>query len=104
MSDSGGSPWYETFDDIFWLTISGSFFGFLAVMLRACLKSRCTRISFCGLECNRDLSKEVDTSDIKLDINPVPKREEALSRTSSANLSDFKEVQPQPMAMEEGRV
>jgi hypothetical protein len=101
MSDTGNPPWYETFDDIFWLTVSGSFFGFLAVMLRACLKSRCTRISCCGLECNRDLSKEVDTSDIQLEAQPVPRRAEPLSRTSSDNLSEFKDVQPIEM-MEEG--
>lgn len=88
MSESGSDPWYNTFDDIFWLTISGSFFGFLAIMLRACLKSRCTSISMCGLECKRDLSKEVDTSDIKLDIDP-PKREEMV----------FKEVPPTPVSV-----
>jgi len=80
------APWYETFDDIFWLTISGSFFGFLAVMLRACLKSRCTNISLCGLECTRDLSKDVDTSDIKLD-SPEPPR-------SKSEFSDIEEGRP----------
>jgi hypothetical protein len=99
MSDSGNTPWYETFDDIFWLTISGSFFGFMAVMLRACLKSRCTSISCCGLECKRDLSKDVDTDDIKIDIDP-PKRGGTLSRTSSASITDFKEISP--LEMEEG--
>ena len=82
------APWYETFDDIFWLTISGSFFGFLAVMLRACLKSRCTKINLCGLECTRDLSKDVDTSDIKLDIDP-PKAPPSSPRSTS----DFNEIQ-----------
>ena len=66
--------WYATFDDVFWLTISSSFFAFLAVMLRACLKSRCTAITCMGLECKRDLSKDVDTNDIKLDIEPPKPR------------------------------
>jgi hypothetical protein len=88
-------PWYETFDDVFWLTISGSFFAFLAVMLRACLKSRCTSISMCGLECKRDLSKEVDTNDIKLDIEP-PSRQ-ANSPAPSMSSSEFNEVGSLPL-------
>jgi hypothetical protein len=81
-------PWYETFDDIFWLTISGSFFGFLAIMLRACLKSRCTRIRFCGLECNRDLSVPVDTSDIKLDIEPAKHKREPSEESAFKELPE----------------
>jgi len=80
-------PWYNTFDDVFWLTISGSFFAFLAVMLKACLKSRCTAISCLGLECKRDLSKDVDTSDITLDIEP-PKP----PPNSPRSLSDFNDL------------
>ena len=75
MEDSDDSPWYETFDAVFWLTISGSFFAFMAVVLRACLKSRCTNISMCGLNCKRDLSRDVDTDDIKIDIEPSPTSE-----------------------------
>jgi hypothetical protein len=81
-------PWYETFDDVFWLTIASSFFAFLAVMLRACLKSRCTSISMCGLECHRDLSKEVDTNDIKLDIEPSK-----APPNTPRSMSDFSEIQ-----------
>ena len=82
------TPWYDTFDAVFWLTVSGSFFAFLAVMLRACLKSRCTSISLCGLECKRDLSKDVDTSDIKIDIEP-PK----VPPSTPRSMSDFSEIQ-----------
>jgi hypothetical protein len=85
MADTADTPWYETFDDVFWLTISGSFFAFLAVMLKACLKSRCTAITCLGLECKRDLSKDVDTSDITLDIEPPPK-------ATSRSLSDFTDL------------
>lgn len=79
MADTGNTPWYDTFDDVFWLTISGSFFAFLAVMLKACLKSRCTTISCFGLECTRDLSKDVDTSDIKLEMEPPVRSESEFS-------------------------
>ena len=88
MADTADTPWYETFDDVFWLTISGSFFAFLAVMLRACLKSRCTSISMCGLECKRDLSKDVNTDDIKLDIEAPPKAPPNTPRS----MSDFNDL------------
>ena len=52
MSDN----WIETFDAAFWLTMSGAFFGFLALLLQSILKSRCKTCSFCfGLwTCERD--------------------------------------------------
>ena len=85
MADTADSPlWYETFDDVFWLTVSGSFFAFMAVVLRACLKSRCTSISMCGLNCKRDLDKDVDTNDIRLNIE-TPK--------TPNSMSDFSEMQ-----------
>ena len=84
---SGDEPWYTTFDAVFWLTLSGSVFAFLAVGLRACLKSRCTRISCCGLEIERDVSGMVDTDDIKLDLSKTP----ASSRKPS---SEFNEGRP----------
>jgi hypothetical protein len=85
---SDDSPWYETFDAVFWLTISGSFFAFMAVVLRACLKSRCTSISCCGLECQRDLSQPVNTDDIKLNIEPARP-----SASTPRSMSDFGDLQ-----------
>ena len=97
MADAGNNdqPWYETFDDVFWLTIASSFFAFLAVMLRACLKSRCTSISCLGLECKRDLSKEVDTDDIKLDIEPPSRQPHSPAPSMSA--SEFNDVGSLPL-------
>ncbi len=49
--------WYETeFGGTFWLTLSASTFAFLGLALRACLKSRCSKISMCcGMwACDRD--------------------------------------------------
>ena len=42
-------PYIYQFDSVFWLTISGSLFAFLAVAIKACLKSKCTQIKFLGL-------------------------------------------------------
>lgn len=81
----GNEPWYLTFDAVFWLTLSGSVFAFLAVALRACLKSRCTRISCCGLEIERDVSGMVDTDDIDLNL-PKPSATSGGSREPSPSL------------------
>lgn len=55
--------WYDTFDDSFFLTLSGALFGFGAVCLRAILKSRCVRVECYGLRCERDVDG-VDDFDI----------------------------------------
>ena len=47
--------WYETFDDSFFLTLSGAVFAFGAVCLRAVLKSRCSHVERCGVVCERDV-------------------------------------------------
>ena len=50
-------PWYESeFGGEFWLAISASCFAFMGLALRACLKSRCSKIKICWgfWECGRD--------------------------------------------------
>lgn len=66
---STDEPWYKTFDDTFWLTISGTIFAFLTVVLRACLKSRCTQIKCLCYECIREPLVDASTEDIKLEPN-----------------------------------
>ena len=51
-------PYIYQFDDIFFLTIAGTFFGFLAVAVKACLKSNCTQIKCLGFECAREPSAD----------------------------------------------
>lgn len=47
-------PWYETFNDIFWLTLAGTLLGGLTMVVNAVLKSRCKEFHCCGLSCIRD--------------------------------------------------
>jgi len=42
------SDWYDTFNDVFWLSISTGVLGFFAVTLKYCLRSKCDDVSFCG--------------------------------------------------------
>ena len=69
-------PYIFIFDDIFWLTIAGTFFGFLAVLVKACLKSNCTQIKCLGFECIKEPSVEddVETDDLEVALPPIPQR------------------------------
>ena len=43
-------PWFTTFDDVFWITISGMAFGFFGAVLTSLFKSKCKRCKICCLE------------------------------------------------------
>ena len=45
-----------TFDDTFFLTLSGALFAFLGLLIRATLKSRCKEFSCCCVSCVRDVA------------------------------------------------
>ena len=69
-------PYIYQFDDIFWLTVVGTFFGFLAVLVKACLKSNCTQIKCLGFECIKEPSveDETETEDLEVGLPPIPQR------------------------------
>ena len=69
-------PYIYQFDDIFFLTIAGTFFGFLAVLVKACLKSNCTQIKCLGFECIKEPSveDEPETEDLEVGLPPIPQR------------------------------
>jgi hypothetical protein len=54
--------WYDEFGSSFWLTLSGAFFAFLGLIVRASLKSNCKNFSCCcGLfKCVRDTTADLD--------------------------------------------
>ena len=56
----------EEFNSIFWLTVIGAILGFGGVVLQACLKSRCSKVKVCGLECERPES--ANAYDVDLDV------------------------------------
>jgi len=67
-----GKIWWETFNDAFWLTIAGAFFGFLGMSVQSIVKSRCQSCSFCfGMfSCTR--SEAVDMDEIDHGVNNTP--------------------------------
>lgn len=56
----------DEFGAVFWITIIGAVLGFGGVVLQAMLKSRCSTVKLCGLECTRDPSANVQ--DVDLDV------------------------------------
>jgi hypothetical protein len=56
----------DEFDSIFWITVIGAFLGFGGVVLKAVLKSRCSKVSCCGMECQRDAS--ANAMDVELSV------------------------------------
>ena len=53
-------PWYATFNSGFWLSLTTLIFGFLAVTVRTCYKSKCSDLNCCfGLiHIKRDIQSE----------------------------------------------
>ena len=56
------SSWIETFDAVFWITISSLICGSFGLVVRYCLKSKCDNIDICcGLiNVHRDVKLEVE--------------------------------------------
>lgn len=56
--------WYETFNDIFWISISATVFGFLGITVKNIMKSKCDQTSLCWglISIHRRVELEVDDS------------------------------------------
>lgn len=54
--------WYSTFDSVFWITIGTLVTGFLGLVIKYCLKSKCENVSCCcGLiSVRRNVQLETD--------------------------------------------
>jgi hypothetical protein len=50
--------WYSTFDDAFWLTLSGILVGVCGLSIRFCYRSKCKTIDCCGIHIERDIENE----------------------------------------------
>lgn len=50
-----GKSWYHTFDDQFWIMLGGMLLAFLGIIA----KSKCSRITCCGIEIERDVRAEL---------------------------------------------
>ena len=67
MSENNDQP----FSEAFYITLFGMFGASLALLLRACLSSRCSSIKCCGQECEREVLTNVDVSAIEVDARAV---------------------------------
>ncbi len=39
--------WYNTFNDVFWISIGTTFFAFMGVVIKTALKSKCDETNLC---------------------------------------------------------
>lgn len=67
------TDWIETFDAVFWITISTLVCGSFGLVVRYCLKSKCDNINICfGLvNVHRDVKAELEEEmkEMELGIN-----------------------------------
>jgi len=64
------SDWIETFNAVFWITITTLFCGSFGLVVRYCLKSKCDNVNICfGLiNVHRDVKLEVDLEEKELEL------------------------------------
>lgn len=57
--------WYNTFNDIFWISISTGVFAFFAVVIKTALKSKCDNLNLCFgcIQIHRRVELEDSTDD-----------------------------------------
>ena len=65
-----GEEWINTFDAVFFITISTLLFGCIGLTIRYCLKSRCDTINLCyGLiSVHRDVKSEEELEMRAMDL------------------------------------
>lgn len=63
--------WFETFDSVFWLSISTGVFGFLAILVKYGFKSKCDKVKFCSTEGCISIHRvvEIEINDIETNNN-----------------------------------
>lgn len=68
--------WWKTFDDQFWIMVAGLVLAFLSTIA----KSKCSRLSCCGCEVERNVAAEVQLERAKMQHDAAIQ-----SRRSEAN-------------------
>jgi len=68
MSDCGATNFIQT-NEAFLLTLVASASGMLGLLLNTCIKSRCSAIKLCGLECIRQPIPVEDLANVNI-VNP----------------------------------
>lgn len=68
MSETVVNEINDGFSESFYITIIGVAVGALTGFLGFILKSRCTRIKCCGLECERSVVSEENLRNVTVDI------------------------------------
>jgi len=57
---------YETFDDTFWLTLSGILVGVIGLGIRSCYKSKCAVIEMGCIKVTRNIDDEKEIDEMEM--------------------------------------
>ena len=68
MSDCQPTTFIQT-NEAFLLTIVATISGMFGLLLNTCIKSRCTAIKFCGLECIRNPIPVEELNNVNVENN-----------------------------------
>ena len=68
MSDCQPTTFIQT-NEAFLLTIVGTLSAMFGLLLNTCIKSRCTAIKFCGLECIRNPIPVEELNNVNVENN-----------------------------------
>ena len=68
MTDCQPTTFIQT-NEAFLLTIVASLSGMIGLLLNTCIKSRCTAIRFCGLECLRQPIPVEELNNVNVENN-----------------------------------
>jgi hypothetical protein len=68
MSDCQPTTFIQT-NEAFLLTIVATLSGMFGLLLNTCIKSRCTAIKFCGLECIRNPIPVEELNNVNIENN-----------------------------------
>jgi len=65
--------WYSTFDSVFWLSVGSIVIGFLGIVIKYCLKSKCENVNCCcgliSVRRNVQLEHDEEITAMEMGIN-----------------------------------
>ena len=57
----------KTFNGTFWISIAGIISALIIALIAGFNKSKCVSVNCCGLKCIRDVAKEVEVEEHRID-------------------------------------
>jgi len=82
--------WTDTFDAMFFITLSGLLLAGFKYAVEYCLKSKCSDFQLCCIRIHRDVRVEAEIEQAQLAHGVLPKPQEPIELPSPAAFSKLK--------------